>query len=471
MTHDAVIARSAAASRRHVPPEQQKTIFGHPVGLYVLFFTEMWERFSYYGMRALLVLYMTKHLLVSAESGTYIWGYASFKGVLESMFGPMAIQPLSSRIYGLYTGFVYFTPLFGGILADRYLGQRRTVMLGAVLMAIGHFVMAFDSFFLLALLLLILGNGAFKPNISTQVGNLYPAGDPRRDGAFTIFYMGINLGAFFSPLVCGTLGQVYGWHYGFGAAGVGMVAGLLIYLFGQRYLPEDNFSRSHQKSAHPENQPLTPTEWKAIGALIVLCALNIVFWAVYEQQGNTLQLFADENTDWRIFGWEMPSTWFQSFNPLFIFIFAPLLNMLWAAQAKRNREPTSVGKMAIGCFLLGASFLVLIYVVQEMSPETRIGFLWLISCTFILTIGELYLSPIGLSLVTKVAPVRLVSMLMGMWFLSSFFGNYLSGELGAYYDKMSKEGFFTMLSLLGIGSGVAFLALLRPLKRALGENI
>ena len=445
----------------------QKQFLGHPVGLFVLFFTEMWERFSYYGMRALLVLYMTKYLINHAQTGGYVFGFGVLKAGLEAVFGPLAIQPMASQIYGLYTGFVYFTPFFGGILADRFFGQRKTVVLGGILMAIGHFLMAFEQFFLLALLFLILGNGCFKPNISTQVGNLYPAGDPRRDGAFTIFYMGINLGAFFSPLVCGTLGQVYGWHYGFTAAGVGMVIGLVVYLWGQKYLAQDNLTLNISNKAAAE--PLKHEEIQGIIALVVLCMLNIVFWAVYEQQGNTIQLFADQNTDWHLFGWEMPSTWFQSLNPLFIFLLAPLLNLFWSGQAKKGKEPTSVGKMALGCFLLGMSFLVLMYVSHGLAADQKITFLWLVGCTLIYTIGELYLSPIGLSLVTKVAPARLVSMLMGMWFLSSFFGNYLSGYIGSYYEKMPKEAFFLLLTVLGVGAGASMLLLKTRLKKALGE--
>src|SRR4051812_15005416 len=237
------VAASDAPVPEHVLPST-KTFLGHPIGLFVLFFTEMWERFSYYGMRALLVLYMTSYLIKHVDGGGYVFGFGALKHILEAAFGPLGVQPLASQIYGLYTGFVYFTPFFGGILADRVFGQRKTVVVGGILMAIGHFLMAFEQFFLLALLFLILGNGCFKPNISTQVGNLYAEGDPRRDGAFTIFYMGINLGAFFSPLVCGTLGQVYGWHYGFTAAGVGMVIGLLVYLWGQKYLAEDNLTKT-----------------------------------------------------------------------------------------------------------------------------------------------------------------------------------------------------------------------------------
>lgn len=468
-TETGVLSGADVSGAGTVNLKSQKTLFGHPMGLFVLFFTEMWERFSYYGMRALLVLYMTEYLIKKTEAGGYVFGFGAVRGAIEAVFGPMTIQPLSSQIYGLYTAFVYLTPLFGGILADRVFGQRKTVLIGGVLMAIGHFMMAFEQLFLLALLFLILGNGCFKPNVSTQVGNLYPAGDPRRDGAFTIFYMGINLGALFSPLVCGTLGQRYGWHYGFTAAGVGMVLGLIVYVMGQKYLAEDNFSKVHE--AHTEHKPLTSAEWKSIFALIVLCILNISFWAVYEQQGNTIQLFADQSTDWHVFGWEMPSTWFQSLNPLFIFIFAPVLTKIWLYQNKKKKEPTSVAKMAIGSVLLGLGFVPLMYVVHGLSPEAKISFLWLTGGTLMYTIGELYLSPIGLSLVTKVSPARLVSMMMGMWFLSSFFGNYLSGYLGTYYEKMSHEDFFLMLTVIGVATGLAMFAFQKPLKKAIGDNV
>jgi POT family proton-dependent oligopeptide transporter len=273
-----------------VPTE--KTVFGHPPGLFLLFFTEMWERFSYYGMRALLVLYMVDHLIKGVRDGSiHVLGFGLLENAIQSVAGPQAIQPLASYIYGFYTALVYLTPVFGGMLADRILGQRKTVVVGGVLMAIGHFLMAVESLFLVALVFLIIGNGCFKPNISTQVGSLYPEGDPRLDRAYTIFYAGVNLGAFFSPLVCGTLGQVYGWHYGFGAAGVGMVLGVILYLWGQRFLAPDQLTKAME--THVETAPITSYQWKGILGLIVLTVLNIVFWAVYEQQGNTVQLFAD----------------------------------------------------------------------------------------------------------------------------------------------------------------------------------
>lgn len=447
----------------------QGTILGHPKGLFVLFFTEMWERFSYYGMRSLLVLYMVDHLFLRPDVGQQVLGFTAIRGGLEAMFGPLDAQPLASQIYGLYTGFVYFTPFFGGMLADRVLGQRKTVVLGAVLMAIGHFLMASERLFFPALMFLILGNGAFKPNISTQVGLLYPPGDRRRDGAFTIFYMGINLGAFFSPLVCGTLGQTVGWHWGFGAAGVGMVVGLLLYLWGGRHLAPDVLTQ-RRAATGAVKEPLSKDEWLRVGAIVVLCALNTMFWAVFEQQGNTMQLWADRNTNWDFLGWTVPSTWYQAFNPAMIFIFAPLLTMVWSWQAKRGREPNSVVKMAIGCFLLGLSFVVMIVASQGMAPDTQRSVLWLVGTTFVLTIGELYLSPVGLSFVTKVAPARIVSMMMGAWFLSSFFGNYLSGYLGTFWEIMPRERFFLMLTIIGVGTGVLTFLLAKPVDRVVAHH-
>jgi len=510
----------ATAAASEPLPRHEGTIFGHPKGLFVLFFTEMWERFSYYGMRSLLVLYMVNFLFIQPDVGQRVLGFTALKGSLEGVFGPLPVQPLSSQIYGLYTAFVYLTPFFGGLLADRVLGQRKAVILGAVLMAIGHFLMAVEHLFFVALIFLILGNGAFKPNISTQVGSLYPQGDPRRDGAFTIFYMGINLGAFFSPLVCGTLGQTIGWHYGFAAAGVGMVLGLLLYLWGRRYLgvaPSTVRSTPARATASigiylvgivggllflilglPALLGAIPAlvrwgllaaavvvfgvyffrwmmtmpreERLRIGAIIVLCGLNIVFWACYEQQGNTMQLFADQNTNWNLLGLTIPSTWYQAFNPAMIFLFAPGLSAFWVWQARRNQEPNSVTKMAIGCFLLGLSFIIMIVASQGLTADMRRNVMWLGSTTVVLTMGELYLSPIGLSFVTKVAPARMVSMMMGVWFLSSFFGNYLSGYLGTFWTRMPRGQFFLMLTVLGIATGIVIFLISRPIDRIVGAH-
>lgn len=448
----------------------QKTFLGHPAGLFVLFFTEMWERFSYYGMRALLILYMVDYLIKNVRAGTvHVVGFMPLQHGIEAIFGPLNVQPLASQIYGMYTALVYLTPLFGGMLADRVLGQRKAVVIGGVLMAIGQFLLAAESMFLLGLLFLILGNGSFKPNLATQVGSLYPPGDPRLDRAYSIYYMGVNLGAFFAPLVCGTLGQKFGWAYGFSAAGVGMVCGLLFYLWGQKFLAKDLLTRSQE--THKEKVPLTSKEWKVIGALVVLVIVNAFFWAVYEQQGNTLQLFADRNADWHVFGFEMPSTWFQSVNPMFIFALTPLLITFWGGQSRRGTEPGSITKMAVGCILLGLSFLPLVYIAHGMADTERINFLWLVGSTLILTVGELYLSPIGQSLVAQVAPPSLISMLMGMWFLSNFIGNYLTGYLGTFYEKMPRDAFFVMLGGLALAAGLAIFALGKPLRSAIGRKV
>lgn len=446
---------------------KNREFFGHPAGLYVLFFTEMWERFSFYGMRALLILYMTKYLLADPARAQEVLGYKGLEAVLIKIFGAMNIQQMSSQIYGLYTGFVYFTPFFGGMLADRVFGQRKTVYIGGILMAIGHFLMAIESMFLLALLFLILGNGCFKPNISTQVGSLYKDNDPRRDGAFTIFYMGINLGAFFSPLVCGTLGQFVGWHWGFGAAGVGMCVGLLVYHFGGKLLPQDEMGHAYQLKTNESDRKLTPEEWRRVAALIFLCFLNIMFWAIYEQQGNTLQLWADERTNWG----GIPSTWFQSFNPFFIFIFAPIIVALWAKMAKRGWETSSVVKMGIGCVLCGLAYVLMITAANVVPAGEKGSVFWLIGTTWIFTMGELYLSPIGLSLVTKLAPKPIMNMMMGVWFLSSFFGNYMTGYLGTFYSVMSPDQFFKMLALMGVVTGGIFFILKNPLNRAIGRFV
>ena len=460
-----------------VPPDQptpetaydsittHRDIMGHPAGLYVLFFTEMWERFSYYGMRSLLVLYMVDSLINKIHAGSVtVFGFTA----IEGFYGNIGVQPLSSRIYGLYTALVYFTGFFGGIIADRYLGQRKTVVIGAVLMAIGHFLMALEPMFLVALLCIIIGNGCFKPNTTSQVGSLYALDDPRRDRAYTIYYVGVNLGAFLAPLVCGTLGQKYGWHYGFGAAGVGMVVGLMVYLAGQKYLAKDQLTRSRE--AKSQSVPLTPQQWKVVGGLVILMLLNVVFWGVYEQQGNTMQLFADRNADWHVFGWEMPSTWFQAVNSMYIFLLTPLLNAFWTWQARRGKEPASVIKIGWGCILLGISFLPLMYISKGMADTQRISFLWLVAATMPYTLGEIYLSPIGYSLVTKVAPAKLVGMLMGMWFMANALGNYLTGYLGTFYEKMTHETFFTMLAAMGVASGLIIFALSKPLRNAVGRN-
>jgi proton-dependent oligopeptide transporter, POT family len=489
----------------------ERTWLGHPRGLFILFLTEMWERFSYYGMRSLLVLYMVNFLFIQPDVGRRVLFFDNVRHSLEGLFGPLATQALSSQVYGLYTGFVYFAPFFGGLLADRLLGRRRAVIAGAILMAIGHFMMAVESLFFPALMFLILGNGCFKPNISTQVGGLYAPGDSRRDRAFAIFYVGINLGAFLAPLVCGTLGQRVGWHWGFGAAGVGMVIGLLIYLANQKQLVAEPLPTESKPApvaglaayiagipvvivgllwvlSLPKAIPMTLAAVAAIAivywftrlpgderprviAICVACFIVAAFWAVYEQQGNTLQLWADQNTHWpSLFGFQIPSTWYQAFNPFMIFGFTPFLTAFWAKQAVRNQEPTSLTKMAIGCVLLGLGFVVMIVAAQGVAPDARRSVLWLVGSTVIYTVGELYLSPIGLSFVTKVSPARIVSMMMGVWFLANFIGNYMTGYLGTFWEKIPHQSFFLMMMTIGVVAGVVLFVIGRPLDRIVGAH-
>ncbi len=315
-------------------------LFGHPRGLTYLFTTEMWERFSYYGMRAILVLYLTNYLLLE-PTATSVIGYHTIKSLCEWMVGhTLAPQPFSSMIYGFYTGLVYLTPFFGGIIADRWLGQRITVIIGAVIMAIAEFTLVFPNLFFIGLLLLIFGNGFFKPNISTQVGNLYQPGDNRVDSAFSVFYVGINVGAFLGSTICGSvLGENYGYHWGFFAAGVGMILALIIYLFALRTLPNDRIARV--KEHQEEKKPLTGQEWKAVIALILLCIPTTFFWATYEQQGNTISLWAQDFTDRRlipgVIDWQIPVTFFQSFNPAMIVAFTPLIVWLWRRQSLKGQ--------------------------------------------------------------------------------------------------------------------------------------
>jgi POT family proton-dependent oligopeptide transporter len=435
-------------------------IFGHPRALAYLFTTEMWERFSYYGMRALLVLYMVKYLF-TPQSSTEVLGLASFKHGLEFVFGPLAPQPLASQIYGFYTGLVYLTPIFGGLVADRVLGQRRTVIIGATLMAIGHFMMAFEHLFLVALGFLILGNGAFKPNISTQVGSLYPPGDRRRDRAFSIFYVGINLGAFLAPLVCGTLGEELGWHYGFMAAGIGMTIGLIIYLAATPHLPRDAF----EKRAAPD-ATLDAKAWQSIAALLLLFAPVSLFWATYEQQGNTITLWADQFTDRHFLGGEIPVTWFQAFNPFMIFAFTPFIIALWRWQ--RESEPATSTKLAMGCLINALAYLVMVAAAWSAGGG-KASWLWLFFYFVVITVGELYLSPTSLSLVTKIAPKTLLSMMMGVWLATSFVGGFLAGYLGTFWSTTDKANFFLMLALISSAAGVAIMLLRRPLRPVLQD--
>jgi POT family proton-dependent oligopeptide transporter len=446
-----------------------RDLFGHPRGLTTLFGTEMWERFTYYGMRALFIYYLTMEVLMPGHV-EHVLFYPQVKAFYEWMSGPLNVQQLSSLIYGAYTGLVYATPLLGGWIADNYLGQRKTVIIGILLMGTGQFMMTSEALLFPSLLLMIFGTGFFKTNTTTQVGMLYAAGDSRRDRAYSVFYVGTNLGAFLSPLIAGTLGEAYGWRYGFAIAGLGMVAALINYLYGWRSLPAEHRMEAHKQ----ERKPLTGAEWKSVGALILLVVPVTLWWACYEQQGNTIALWAMDNTDRTLIpglvSWQIPATWFQSFNPLMIFSFTPFLIALWAAQANKNREPNSMTKMVYGSFLQTASCLVLAFAAWY-TGGVKTSWLWSVLYFALVTLGELYLSPISLSLYSKVAPLKIASLMMAVNFLPNFLGGgLLQGYLGTYWTAMSKSTFFLMIAGISAIAGLIIWAMERPLRPLLEEK-
>jgi POT family proton-dependent oligopeptide transporter len=428
------------------------TFLGHPRGLFLLFGTEMWERFSYYGMRALLVLYVAA--ASSAQNPGLGWA-----------------EPQALKLYAWYTAFVYLTPLAGGWLADNYLGQRKSVIIGGVMMALGQFSLAATpsllgtagaidlgllgiSFpespvsFYLGLALLILGNGFFKANISTMVGDLYQQGDARRDGAFTIFYMGVNLGAFLAPLICSTLGEdpAFGWRVGFFAAGVGMSLSVVIQLlFARRFIGEVGIEPAAQRAlklAGGERKPLTREELDRIKVIFVIFVFVVMFWAAFEQAGGLMNLFTDQYTDRSLGSRTVPTGWFQSLNPFFIVTLAPLFSLLWGALGKRGRMPSTPTKMFFGLFLTAVGFMFLTIAVFQMqhAADAKAGMIWLVLAYLFHTLGELCISPVGLSMVTKLAPLRLASLLMGVWFLINFFANLLAGYVGAFSGHLGEYG-------------------------------
>ena len=419
----------------------------HPKGLYLLFFVEMWERFSYYGMRALLVLYMVQQLMYSNEK--------------------------AGNIYGIYTGLVYLTPILGGYIADRYMGQRRCITTGAVLMCAGLFMLScgIQYLFIPALFLMIIANGFFKSNISSVLGILYGDNNNKKDNAFTIFYMGINLGAFFSPLVCGTLAVKYGFCAGFASAGAGMLIGLIVYkLFENKYLCECGLlpSRKISSEKYETEKPLTKREKKRIGALFILMIFTVVFWTCYEQAGCSLTLFAEYATNRNIFGHVIPAGYFQALNPLYIIIFAPLMSVLWTILSRKKLEPTSVEKFTLALGLMGTAYVVMA-IAGDISKTLTVSPLWLVVVYFIMTIAELCLSPIGLSLVSKLAPRRFLSVFMGTWFLTSFFGNILAGFWGGKYGTIENSILFLCLAGISLLSAVILGCMLPVLKKNLGR--
>jgi len=445
-----------------------RDLFGQPRGLTYLFGTEMWERFSYYGMRALLIYYLTKYVLLPGHV-EHVLFYPAVKAFYEGMSGPLTVQQISSLIYGAYVGLVYGTPLIGGWIADRYIGQRRAVMIGIVLMALGHFAMASEQLLFVALTLLIVGSGFFKTNTMAQVGMLYGPGDSRRDRAYSIYYVGTNLGALIAPLVAGTLGEKVGWHYGFGAAGVGMLIALTVYMRGWRHLPPERIEREKKT----DFEPLTRQEWKAVGALALLVIPLTLYWACYEQQGNTFALWvdhADRTLAPGLVNWEIPATWFQSVGSLMIFVFTPFLIALWTRQAAQGRESSSMVKMICGCGLQALSYLILAFAAWY-GQGAKTSWMWSVPFFTVYTLGELYLSPISNSLYSKIAPLRVTSLMMAVNFAPNFLGGgFLQGWLGTFWTGMSPPAFFAMIAGVSLISGVMIWAMERPLRDLLNDR-
>jgi len=410
----------------------------HPKGLYLLFCVEMWERFSFYGMRALIVLYMINVLKFSTEK--------------------------AGNIYGLYTGLVYLTPLIGGFLADRYLGQRRCIAAGGILMCAGLFLLAsgWHDLFFLALFFMICANGFFKSNISSVLGLLYGDNDEKKDSGYTIFYMGINLGAFLSPLVCGTLAVKFGFEYGFLAAGCGMLIGLIFYKLLENKLLFDyglNPVRHINKIDSDEGQIKTDERDKLF-ALIVLMVFTIPFWISFEQAGSSLTLFAEYATNRNLWGFTIPTGYFQSLNPLFIITLAPLMSIFWGILRNKSKEPTSVEKFTLALGLIALSYIILT-IAGYFAQSGLVSPMWLVVGYFVMTIAELCLSPIGLSLVSKLAPKQFLSLMMGSWFLTSFFGNMIAGFWGGKYGVISTTTIFGILALITLFSSI-ILKILSP---------
>jgi len=417
-----------------VTPAPEATWFGQPRGLTILFLTEMWEKFSYFGMRALLVYYMTKSLLMG--------------------------QAQASLIYGLYTAFVYFTPIIGGYVSDRWLGRRRAVILGGSIMAIGHFAMAFEPLFFVALGCIAVGNGLFLPSLPSQIGSLYRPTDPRRHRAYNVYYVGVNLGAFLAPLVCGTLGETLGWHWGFGAAGVGMLAGLAVYILGGRYLPTD--PPRAQVRAEAVRVPGELRRLLPLLAGIGLCV--VVFRGAYEQVGNTVALWADQGVDRTVTGALLvPMTWFQSLNPLLVFALTPLLLVWWSRRSAHGREASPLIKMASGALGVASAFFMLA-IVAAVSGSTPASWLWLVVFFVLLTAGELYILPVGLGLFARLAPAGMAATTIAAWFLAAFAGNLLAGALGAFWSSMAPAAFFAMMGGVGV-TAAGLLALMAPAAR------
>ncbi len=419
--------------------------FGHPRGLSTLFFTEMWERFSYYGMRGFLILYMTKAL-----------GFT---------------DPHAGAVYGNYVGSVWLAAIFGGVIADRWLGHYRSVLLGGTIIALGHFTLALHAlpFFYAGLSLIVIGTGLLKPNVSTLVGSLYEQGDERRDAGFSIFYMGINLGALLGPLVAGKLAEGVDWHLGFACAGVGMTLGLAQYVLGRRRLApaiERLAARPGAALVPGSTGGFTTEDWKRMTAVVVFFAFASLFWGAYEQAGSTLNLFADRYVHLELLGIKLYASWFVSVQAAFVILLSPAFAWLWVTLGPR--QPSSPAKFALALLFVGLAFVLLMPAGAIAQGGVRISPLWLVAAYFIEELGELCLSPVGLSVVTKLAPKQVVGLMMGVFFLSNALGNKLAGWSAGFISTTPLPTLFGVTAAVTLGAAAVMFLLIRPVQRLMG---
>ena len=456
---------NAAQATAEIPEAPgEGSLFGHPKGLAYLAFTEMWERFSYYGMTALLALYMTKQLLLPGHA-EHVAGLAGLRHLFE-LRGPMSDVAFASLIYGWYSGLVYFTPVLGGLVADRWLGTRTTVVLGALLMSAGHLAMSFDWSFLIALLLLIAGSGCLKGNISAQVGQLYPAHEEtRRTGGFTIFSAAINIGAVLGPLGCGAVAAIYGWHAGFALAAGLMILALVIYLSGQRHLPGKAAAETGE--ALP---PLTALERRRVAFLVVAIALTVLPNVAYPMIWNIGILFVDGHVSLASPFGSVPASWFNSIDAFASIIVVPPLVALWAWQARRGSEPSDVTKIGIGCAITGLSALFLTAGALMPGADGKVGVIWPILCFAGMGFAFIWYWPVLLALISLAAPRKVNSTLMGASFLSLFVGSVIMGWVGSFYDQMSPAAFWMVDAAIGFAGAILVLLFGPMLKRALEPN-
>jgi POT family proton-dependent oligopeptide transporter len=431
----------------------RKLLFGHPRGLFVIASTEVWDRISFHGMQALLTLYLAHQLLLPGHI-EHIVGFHAFRGGVEWITGPLSIRALATQVFGLYVGLVYMTPAIGGFVGDRLVGRRPAIVLGGLLMTAGHFSMAFDASFLLALLLLILGAGLFRGNLQPQVGELYALGDRRRAVAYQIYGAAVNFGALIAPLATGALGKYYGWHIGFAFAGFGMLVGLIIYLVGGRGLP----ARRPVASDGAPAQKLRADEWRTILFLLGLVPVASLFWVAQSQIWNTYNLWVGDHIELHIMGWEMPIPWLQSLDGFAPFITLPPVLWLWHWQASRHREPDEFVKAATGCFIFALSTWWLGFAGLAADSHGRAPLLWAVVFHFASNLGWIYFAPTMTALFSRLAPASVNATMIGIYSLSVSLGSFVSGRLGGLYERVSPGTFWTIHAALVALGGVLMLA-------------